>query len=64
MSSVGLAPSRPIALEIAYGRTLADLVPAFLKWFQFVCRRSDNTVRAYADDFKAFLHRAMQVRPA
>jgi len=55
MSSVGLAPSRPIALEIAYGRTLADLVPAFLKWFQFVCRRSDNTVRAYADDFKAFL---------
>jgi site-specific recombinase XerD len=42
-------------LAIGQGRTLAELVPAFLKWFQFVRRRSDNTVRSYGEDFKTFL---------
>jgi site-specific recombinase XerD len=42
-------------LTIGQGRTLAELVPSFLKWFQFVRRRSDNTVRSYAEDFKTFL---------
>ncbi|HEY3117081.1 MAG TPA: tyrosine-type recombinase/integrase [Chloroflexota bacterium] len=37
------------------GRTLPELVPSFLKWFQFVRRRSDNTVRSYGEDFKTFL---------
>jgi integrase/recombinase XerD len=37
------------------GRTLRELVPAFLKWFRFVRNRSDNTVASYAADFKTFL---------
>jgi len=55
MSGRGLAPTRPVALEIPHGRTLAELIPSFLKWFQFVRRRSDNTVRSYGEDFKTFL---------
>src|SRR2546428_7737294 len=37
------------------GRSFRELVPAFLQWFQFVRRRSDNTVRSYGEDFKTFL---------
>ena len=37
------------------GRTLAELVPGFLQWFQFVRRRSPNTVASYGHDLKTFL---------
>jgi site-specific recombinase XerD len=50
------SPDRVTLASLARpGRTLAELVPPFLSWFQFVRLRSDNTVRSYGDDFKSFL---------
>ena len=37
------------------GRTLGELVPGFLRWFQFVRRRSPHTVYNYGKDLESFL---------
>ena len=54
MSTSTLVPPGGFMLAVR-GRTLADYVPVFLKWFAFVRHRSENTVRGYGEDLKAFL---------
>jgi len=48
-----LVPIGPASLT--RGRTLRSLVPAFLKWFEFVRRRSPHTVYNYGKDLQSFL---------
>lgn len=42
-------------LPVARPKTLTDMVPLFLRWFQFVRMRSANTVAAYGFDLRIFL---------
>jgi site-specific recombinase XerD len=49
-------------LPVARPKTLADMVPLFLRWFQFVRMRSPNTVAAYGFDLRIFLEFAHQAK--
>jgi site-specific recombinase XerD len=55
--TLALVPTTPITIAQAEAsrRTMADLVPPFLKWLQFVRERSPHTVAAYGFDLQAFL---------
>ena len=43
-------------------KTLADMVPLFLRWFQFVRMRSPATVAAYGWDLRIFLEFAQRAK--
>ena len=42
-------------LPVTQPRTLEEMVPLFLRWFQFVRMKSPNTVAAYGFDLRTFL---------
>jgi integrase/recombinase XerD len=50
-----LAVANAGAIALARPRTLTDLVPPFLRWFQLVRLRTPNTVAAYGYDLSRFL---------
>jgi site-specific recombinase XerD len=52
--STDLVPTSPSAIT-GQPRRLADHLPAFLGWLQFVRGRSQNTLDAYRRDLEAFL---------
>lgn len=58
----GLSVVPPSALPVARPKTLADMVPLFLRWFQFVRMRSPNTVAAYGWDLRIFLEFAQKAK--
>jgi integrase/recombinase XerC len=59
-ASLALVP--PSALPVARPKTLADMVPLFLRWFQFVRMRSPNTIAGYGFDLRIFLEFAQKAK--
>ena len=49
-------------LPVARPRTLTEMVPLFLRWFQFVRMRSPNTVASYGFDLRIFLEFAQKAK--
>lgn len=52
MSAIVLPPGGLLAQR---GRPLAEYVPVFLRWFEFVRHRSPNTILSYGENLKRFL---------
>jgi site-specific recombinase XerD len=50
------------ALPVARPKALADMVPLFLRWFQFVRMRSPATIAAYGWDLRIFLEFASKAK--
>jgi integrase/recombinase XerC len=59
-SNLAIVP--PSTLPVARPKTLADMVPVFLRWFQFVRMRSPNTIAAYGFDLRIFLEFAQKAK--
>jgi integrase/recombinase XerC len=59
-ANLALVP--PSALPVACPKTLTDMVPLFLRWFQFVRMRSPNTIAGYGFDLRIFLEFAQKAK--
>jgi integrase/recombinase XerC len=52
----------PSTLPVTRPKTLADMVPLFLRWFEFVRMRSPATIAGYGFDLRIFLQFAQKAK--
>lgn len=60
-ASLALVPPST-ALPVARPKTLADMAPLFLRWFEFVRMRSPATIAGYGFDLRIFLEFAQKAK--